>query len=423
MSKERAARLFLASSVLGALNTANAYTPFVRNGNGSIPVMAAGSLTSELPLHSMAWQQVASLAFVGRGALRSWPGRAGLVLSAASWIGLAGLHREARRSGAILEEALVDALGPRYRERIVAPRAPAADVALTRMEVAVPRRGARRLYARNRDLAYGDAGIRNLLDVWKRPDLPPGALAPVLLQVHGGAWMIGEKTGQAYPLLTHLAERGWVGVSITYRRGRDATWPDHFVDVKRAIAWVKANIALHGGDPGFIAITGGSAGGQLSALAALTPNEPMFQPGFEDADTRVQAAVPLYGVYDFVDEHHLGVPGVERFLERYVMRSKLAEDRERWEQASPVSWVHGDAPPFFVLHGRNDVFARIEQARWFVDLLRKESSQPVAFAELPRAQHAFDLFTSIRAVNSVRAIERFLDTVYCDRIREPASGS
>ena len=60
--------------------------------------------------------------------------------------------------------------------------------------------------------------------------------------------------------------------------------------VKRALAWVKQHIAEYGGDPDFIAITGGSAGGHLSSLAALTPNYPQFQPGFEDADTRVQAA-------------------------------------------------------------------------------------------------------------------------------------
>ncbi len=52
-------------------------------------------------------------------------------------------------------------------------------------------------------------------------------------------------------------------------------------------------------DPGFVAITGGSAGGHLAALAALTPDDPEYQPGFEDADTSVQAAVPHYGIYDF----------------------------------------------------------------------------------------------------------------------------
>ena len=71
--------------------------------------------------------------------------------------------------------------------------------------------------------------------------------------------------------------------------------------MKRALAWVKEHIAEYGGDPDFVAITGGSAGGHLSSLAALTPNVAAFQPGFEDADTTVQAAVPFYGVYDFTN--------------------------------------------------------------------------------------------------------------------------
>ena len=65
----------------------------------------------------------------------------------------------------------------------------------------------------------------------------------------------------------HLAARGWVCVTANYRLSPQATWPDHIVDVKRALAWTKANIAGHGGDPGFVVITGGSAGGHLCALA------------------------------------------------------------------------------------------------------------------------------------------------------------
>ncbi len=85
----------------------------------------------------------------------------------------------------------------------------------------------------------------------------------MLLQVPGGAWASGNKRGQAHPLMSHLAELGWVCVSINYRLSPRHTWPDHIVDVKRAIAWVKDNIADYGGDPDFIAVTGGSAGGHL----------------------------------------------------------------------------------------------------------------------------------------------------------------
>ena len=85
----------------------------------------------------------------------------------------------------------------------------------------------------------------------------------MLLQVPGGAWAIGMRRPQAYPLLSHMADRGWVCVSIDYRVSPRNTWPDHIVDVKRALAWIKENIAEYGGDPDFVAITGGSAGGHL----------------------------------------------------------------------------------------------------------------------------------------------------------------
>ena len=107
--------------------------------------------------------------------------------------------------------------------------------------------------------------------------------APVLVYIHGGAWVIGDKREQGLPLLHELARRGWVTVTINYRLSPRATWPDHIVDCKRALVWVREHIAEYGGDPGFIAVSGGSAGGHLCALLALTPGDHDFQPGFEDA--------------------------------------------------------------------------------------------------------------------------------------------
>ena len=234
----------------------------------------------------------------------------------------------------------------------------------------------------------------------------------MLVQIPGGAWVTGKKTGQAYPLMSQLAEHGWVCVSINHRLSPKARWPAQVVDVKRAIAWVKQHITRFGGDPSFVAITGGSSGGHLSALAALTADIREFQPGFEDADTSVQAAVPLYGVYDLVDDDKLGAAGALAHLERMVFTTKLADDRSTWQQASPQYHLRSDAPPFFVIHGRNDVFTHAAQARRFADDLRKESSQPVVYGELPYAQHAFDTFGSVRTRHTVHAIERFLDLCY-----------
>jgi acetyl esterase/lipase len=233
----------------------------------------------------------------------------------------------------------------------------------------------------------------------------------VLLQVHGGAWVIGNKEQQALPLLAHMAENGWVCVSINYRLSPRATWPDHIVDVKRALAWVKANIADHGGDPDFVAITGGSAGGHLSSLAALTQNEPMFQPGFEEADTSVVAAVPFYGVYDWTNRDGSGRSDMDDMLGRLILKTTKDESPELWNDASTMSWVGPDAPPFFVIHGANDSLVPVEQARSFVAMLRAESKRPVVYAELPGAQHAFEVFDSPRTISSAGAVHRFLETI------------
>ncbi|MCU1454371.1 MAG: carboxylesterase family protein [Acidimicrobiales bacterium] len=411
-SSATAGRAYLAASALGALNTANARSPLRRQGIGGLLGFGPGWLTSELPLHAVGWQALGTLGLARRGALRTPAGLAGLGLSVASWATLVQIYRESTGAGVLVDQALRDGLG----EELDAgrdPLAPDESVPLTRRElVAGPfARVKRRYVQKGPRLSYGDAGRRNQLDVWKRADLPSDAKAPVLLQVHGGAWVIGNKDQQAMPLMAHMCDRGWICVAINYRLSPRATWPDHIVDVKRALAWVKANIAEHGGDPDFVAITGGSAGGHLSSLAALTPNEPAFQPGFESADTSVVAAVPFYGVYDFTNRDGTGRADMEPFLAERVFKATLTEARDRWDQASPMSWVDADAPPFMVVHGANDSLVPVEQARAFAAMLRAESKNPVVYAELPGAQHAFEVFQSPRTHATVQGVGRFLAAI------------
>ena len=136
--------------------------------------------------------------------------------------------------------------------------------------------------------------------------------------------------------MSHLADRGWICVAMNYRVSPLHTWPDHIIDVKRALAWVKENIADYGGDPNFVAITGGSAGGHLAALAALTPGDPEFQPGFEDADTSVVAAVPVYGRYDWYTTHGDGRREFIGYLERLVVKRQFTRFRDIYVEASPI---------------------------------------------------------------------------------------
>ncbi len=242
----------------------------------------------------------------------------------------------------------------------------------------LPNELVRRRYVEKADtVQYGPHRGVNLADIWRRRDLPRDGKAPVLLQVPGGAWAIGMRRPQAYPLLSHLAERGWVCVSIDYRVSPRHTWPDHIVDVKRALAWIKEHIADYGGDPDFVAITGGSAGGHLCALAALTPDDPQYQPGFEDADTSVVAAVPIYGRYDWFSTKGPGRKEFIAFLQKFVVKKPFAEHQQVYVDASPITRVRPDAPPFFILHGEDDSIIPVPEGREFVaGAARRRRSPP-----------------------------------------------
>jgi acetyl esterase/lipase len=242
----------------------------------------------------------------------------------------------------------------------------------------------------------------------------------VLLYIHGGAWTHGRKDQQGLPIVYHFASRGWLCVQPNYRLCPDATFPDQIVDIKRAIAWVHLHAREHGGDPSQIFVTGGSAGGHLSALAALTMNDPVFQPGFEDADTSVVAAMPLYGDYDWLDSSQersrRGLDRSNYFAEK-IVKCSAESDRARWERGSPLYHVAADAPPFFIVHGACDTMLLVEDARHFAAALRSVSRSPVVYAELPGAQHAFDGFESVRCGSVINGMEWFTAWVRTTRLR------
>lgn len=400
--------LFFVLSILGLALTVNAWRP-IRHVWVSVFVFFAGWLTAELAplllvLHigGVAW-------FVAQGAVQGALGTAALGISVGVAGGLVALIVDAQRSSDIVERALVDGLGETYERRSEAG-ARALGVSIRRM--LLPFWLWDRAVKRHRNIRYGPAGRRNLLDVYVGSDAPTNA--PVLLYVHGGAWItVSNKDHQGKPLMLHLASRGWVCVSANYRLSPRATFPDHVIDVKRALAWIRENIATYGGDPNFVVVTGGSAGGHLASLAAITANDPEYQPGFESANTSVAACVSSYGVYDFTPGS--GIPLSEQrlgFIERLVLKARYADDPSVFERASPHHRLHPDVPPFLVIHGMNDSLVSVEEARRFVARVREVSTSPVCYAELGHTQHAFDVFHSIRTGHVVRAIERFCDWVY-----------
>lgn len=315
----------------------------------------------------------------------------------------------AQRADQILTAALAETFGPDYHEKAAHPieRAECSGrVGLLRAA------GHRRRYAaQTSDIVYGPDPRDNMLDIWRHPDVKAGDRTPVVLQIPGGAWTVNGRRPQAYPLMGRLVEQGWMCVSVDYSKSPRKSWPAHIIDVKRALAWVRENIADYGGDPDFIAVTGGSAGGHLASLVALTANDRRLQPGFEDVDTTVQAAAPFYGVYDLADVekmHEMMLP----FLELFVMKARCADQPELFELASPIRHVHRGAPPFFVLHGESDSVIPSVQAQAFCGALRDAGAPTVCYAELPNAHHAFDLFSTVRSRFAADAVADFLGVVY-----------
>jgi acetyl esterase/lipase len=261
------------------------------------------------------------------------------------------------------------------------------------------------------------------LDIY-RPAVASEEPRPAVIQVHGGGWILGSRLEQGIPLLNHLAANGWIGFNVDYWLSPRATMPAQVIDVKRAIAWVRAHADDLGVDPQRIALTGGSAGGHLTALAALTADDRSLQPGFEGADVSVAAAVPFYGLYDLTDPERAFMPGIRDWLlPQVVIKRDLASDRAAYEAASPTHRVHPDAPPFLVFHGDQDTLVPVGDARTFVRRLAEVSRNPVRYVELPGAEHAFDIFPSLRTARVVEGIERFLRATVKPPPLEPSAPS
>jgi acetyl esterase/lipase len=376
---------------------------------GSVPAFAAGWLTGELAPQLLAASAVDTAAEVLWRHPRGRGSRAGLALGAAAAGGLGYLVYAARKSPVQVEAALVEGLGADYTDRLD-PERP-LDLVPTLAEIARPFRLHDREHVKvHRNVNYVEGGRRAKLDIYVPRDVDLSS-APVLIQVHGGGWTIGAKEEQGLILMSRMARAGWVCVAVNYRLAPKYPWPSQIVDVKRAIAWVREHIAEYGGDPSYLAITGGSAGGHLAALAALTPDLPEFQPGFEEADTSVAACVPFYGVYDLggiTGDRH-AVEMRDKFLGPIVFRKSPVTHLEDFITASPLAHVRKDAPDFFVLHGVNDSLVSVRQARIFVEALREKTDATVTYAELPGTQHAFEVFSSIRSQHVIRAVQRWLE--------------
>ena len=403
------ALLLLALGVLAAGSSVVALVPSRRPAGFASGYFALGWAAGELTFGVFAVEVAAAVTLIALDGVHSAPGLIGCGLLFSSWIGLVIVHQHKRAAGPAIESALVEGLGPGYRDAIPPERRDRLPEGVDRREpLGNPFAPRDRRVEVVRDLAYGDDPDQRL-DVYRHRDHAMGR--PVLVQVHGGAWVTGRKDHGGVPLLEHLASRGWVGVAATHRRSPRVAFPEHLVDVKRVLAWVQRDGPLFGADPSFVVLAGQSSGAHLATLAAFSPGDPRYQPGFESVDTSVAGCVASYGNYDFCNRFDIRgrMSDMGGFLARHVMQVSRQADPTRWEDASPVARVNADAPPFLVIHGTHDSLLWVEEAREFVDALRAASRASVTYAEIPGAQHAFDIFSTLRSLLVVHGMVRWLE--------------
>ncbi len=389
--------VLLALSLAGLALTGNALRPLSRGGRGGprwVPVL----FTTELaPFHAALHLGLAA-GCVAAGWAGGWAGAVGLAASGLSMGGLTVIQARAGRARGVMETAAGEVLGGPVR----LPR-------LRLLRLLWPYPGVPRGLEVTRHLAYGPDAMQ-VADRYRRRGLQ--GPAPVLIQVHGGGWTGGRRGRQGRPLVHRLALRGWVVFDLEYRLSPRATFPDQLIDLKRALAWIRAAAAEPCADPSFVAVAGGSAGGHLAALAALTAGDPAYQPGFAEADTTIQACLPVYGVHDLLDG--AGRPKWP-YLASHVLKTSPEADPEAWRRASPTRCARAERPPFLVAHGGADSLVLPEDSRLLVAALRAAGGPAVGYAEFPGATHGFESLHSVRGERFADGCALVLDELWARR--------
>lgn len=343
----------------------------------------SGLLLNEQPFLALVWLSAATALVFAQGDVASPAAWAAVALAAATSVGLVLLARRGLRARPVLDRALAEGFGAPVRTP--APRR--RDLLRTLLvPLPVRPRGVERIA----DIPYGDAGRRHLLDVYRHRSRPGGR--PALVYLHGGGYTGGGKDREARALLHRFAARGWVCVSVNDRLRPGAGLAEHLADARQVVAWVREHGAVHGADGDTVVVAGSSAGAHLAALLALAAEEPAHRAAAADTGPPVAAAVCLYGYFGA----YYGMSGAE---------------------TSPTARVHAGAPPFLVVHGDHDTLVPAADARRFVSALRQVSAAPVCHAELPGAQHSFDVLRSVRFDAVVDAVE-----VFAARVAETGGG-
>lgn len=230
------------------------------------------------------------------------------------------------------------------------------------------------------DLAYAELSERQKLDIF----LPEQTTSPVplIISVHGGAFMFGDKRDhQLSPMLLGL-KRGYGVASVNYRYSEEARFPAQIHDIKAAIRYLRAHATEFNLDPERFAIWGGSAGGYLASLAGVSHGIAELEDlnlGNPETSSELQAVVDWFGPINFASmdaqfkESGKGAPnhGEATSPEGKLLGAALAEVPELVMKANPETYISPDDPPFFIQHGMEDNMVPVQQSIEFAQNLRE----------------------------------------------------
>ena len=234
------------------------------------------------------------------------------------------------------------------------------------------------------DVRYLVVNRKEKADLYLPATLSKGQRAPAVVIIHGGGWNGGDKrAAREINIGTNLALRGYVGMSINYTLCTEGkvTWPQYLHDCKTAVRWLRKNADRLQIDPERIGVIGGSAGGNIAAMLALTdPGDGLDPVGpYGEFSCRVQCAVDLYGPADLLEYHDVKMLGKTR-----------AEAPELYRAASPTTYVDKSDPPILILHGTADTTVGVKQSELFAAAL-KQAGVEHELVIVEGAPHTFHL--------------------------------
>ena len=244
----------------------------------------------------------------------------------------------------------------------------------------------------DRDVAYGRASSKQKLDILYRTDVTPPR--PAVIYVHGGGWSGGDKDDDPQmqgDMMTRLAD-GFVAVAINYRLADEVKFPAAVEDCKLAVRWLRAHAAQYGIDKNRIGVVGGSAGGHLAAMLAVTQENDGFEGsgGLFEESSAVQAVVSVSGPTDLQEPLCATQVESRRKMVSDFLGVPDNEFSAAAKKASPISYVRKDAPPMLLVHCRDDQSIDAGQSIRFADAMKKVGA-PVELLLLDGANHGSEM--------------------------------